>query len=86
MADVTFWQTIGSPLTYVGLGIFSVSPFSQMYMQMKTGKMFLGWSAKYKEMVREQGCSPWPLRLYYVCGPIGIVLCFTGVLLMPLAP
>jgi hypothetical protein len=70
-----------------GLGIFALGVHGLRYMQ---ARVLGGWNrvkvvhdltGKYRVLIREAKAPLWPLILYWVCSPLGIVVAFGAILL-----
>ena len=72
--------------TSLGIGIFGLGVHGPKYMQ---ARVFGSWnrlritrnlSGKYRALIREGNAPLWPLLLFRVCIPLGIVIAFASVL------
>lgn len=86
MFDVTF---IGG---YLGVGIFGVGVYAQRYMHARIVggshplKIVRSFTGKYIALIREGKAPVWPLILFGICIPLGIVVAFGSIFLMPPPP
>jgi hypothetical protein len=76
MLNVT---TVGALL---GIGIFMLGIHGFRYMQARLlgrwnrVRIMHGWLGQYRTMIREGNAPLWPLALYLVCCPLGIIVIF----------
>jgi hypothetical protein len=69
---------------FLGVGISGVGVLGLQHMQ---ARVFGGWnrvritrnfSGQYRALIRERKAPRWPLVLYRVCFPLGIVIAFAS--------
>lgn len=72
--------------TLLGFGISALGVHGRRYMQ---ARVFGGWNrvritrdltAKYRTLIREGKAPLWPLMLFRVCLPLGIIIIFASIL------
>ena len=72
---------------FLGVGISGVGIHGLRYMQ---ARVFGGWNrvriahdltGQYRALIRDGKAPLWPLVLYRVCFPLGIVIAFASILL-----
>lgn len=77
---------------FSGLGIFLLGANGLRYMQ---AHVLGGWNkvkivhdltGRYRSLIREGKAPLWPLVLYWVCFPLGIVVAFASILLTKTTP
>ena len=76
----------------LGFAIFLVGVHGFRYMQ---ARIYGGWIrvqgpfnffGKYRALIREGKAPLWPLILYGVCSPLGIIVAFASILLTKTVP
>jgi len=74
---------------YAGFAIFMAGAYARQYMHNRiVGGYFplrivRGLSEKYKFLIREDKAPLWPLILFRICIPLGIVVTFASIFLTP---
>jgi len=77
---------------FSGLGIFLLGVYGLRYMQARVlggwnrVKVVHGLTGKYQVLIREGKAPQWPLVLYRVCFPLGVVVAFASILLTKRVP
>jgi hypothetical protein len=71
---------------FLGVGISGLGVHGLRYMQ---ARVLGGWNrvrimrdltGKYRVLIREGNAPLWPLVLFRVCFPLGIVICFASII------
>jgi hypothetical protein len=60
--------------------VFNAGVVAGGYMMLKTGDWTLSSVDKYERLVSSEGLSRWPIRIMYLCLPLGIAIAFAAVL------
>ena len=77
---------------FSGLSIFLLGVHGLRYMQARVlggwnqAKVIHGLTGKYQILIREGKAPLWPLVLYRVCFPLGVVVAFASILLTNKVP
>jgi hypothetical protein len=77
---------------FSGLGIFLVGVHGLRYMQVRVVggwnrvKVIPDLTGKYRALIREGKAPRWPLVLYWVCFPLGVIVAFASIFLSKQVP
>ena len=77
---------------FSGLGIFLFGVYGLRCMQARVlggwnrAEVVHGLTRKYRVLIREGKAPRWPLVLYRICFPLGIVVAFASILLTKRVP